>query len=113
MVSSNPTNLILFDAFNIKFIRYTANVVVSVIVTAIVLFPFLFYLVFAHQSLIPLKIKNSLLTPQEKAKTPVNPNSPDARGIDEERGGMAKIFPLEEIMKPFLDGKGQHVESLP
>jgi Na+/H+ antiporter NhaD/arsenite permease-like protein len=106
MVSSNPTNLILVGAFNIKFIRYTANVVVPVVVTAIVLFPFLFYVVFADESLIPWKVQIHMLTPEEKAKTPVNLNIPDARGVDEERDGIAKILSLAEIMNPFLDPKG-------
>jgi hypothetical protein len=49
---------------------------------------------------------------REKAKTAVNLNIPDARGVDEEeRAGQAKIFPLEEIMIPFLTEKGQHLES--
>jgi len=107
MVSSNPTNLIHVGAFNIKFIRYTANVVVPVAVTAIVLFPFLLYIVFNDENLNPWKIQIHMLIREEKAKTAVNLNIPDARGVDEEeRGGLAKIFPLEEIMNPFLDRKG-------
>ncbi len=33
LVSSNPTNLVLTGAFNIKFIHYTANVIVPVLVS--------------------------------------------------------------------------------
>jgi Na+/H+ antiporter NhaD/arsenite permease-like protein len=96
MVSSNPTNLIHVGAFNIKFIRYTANVAVPVAVTAIVLFPFLLYIVFNDENLIPWKIQIHMLIREEKAKTAVNLNILDARGIDEEeRGGLAKIFQLE------------------
>jgi len=96
MVSSNPTNLIHVGAFNIKFIRYTA----------IVLFPFLLYIVFNDENLIPWKIQIHMLIREEKAKTPINLNIPDVRGADEERGKIAKIDPLEEIMNSFLDRKG-------
>lgn len=37
LVSSNPTNLVLAGAFNIKFIVYTANVIVPVIVRILIL----------------------------------------------------------------------------
>jgi Na+/H+ antiporter NhaD/arsenite permease-like protein len=43
LVSSNPTNLVLAGAFNIKFISYTANIIIPVISTAMSLFPFLLY----------------------------------------------------------------------
>jgi hypothetical protein len=44
-------------AFNIKFINYTANTIVPVIITAIVLFPLLVYIVFADEMLIPRSIR--------------------------------------------------------
>jgi Na+/H+ antiporter NhaD/arsenite permease-like protein len=112
LVSSNPTNLVLAGAFNIKFINYTANMIVPVIATAIVLFPFLLYIVFADESLIPLSIKMHELSEEEKAKKPVNPNIPFAKGAAEEEaddlsdGEQRKLLSLEEIMNPFLDKGG-------
>ncbi|KAI5861097.1 hypothetical protein GGS23DRAFT_598974 [Durotheca rogersii] len=112
LVSSNPTNLVLAGAFNIKFIDYTAHMIVPVVITAIVLFPFLLYIVFADESLIPLCIKMHELSEEAKARKPVNPNIPHARGNAEEdkdnptNGEQEKLLSLEEIMNPFLDKGG-------
>ncbi|RFU81954.1 arsenite efflux transporter [Trichoderma arundinaceum] len=112
LVSSNPTNLVLAGAFNIKFIHYTANMIVPVVVTAIVLFPFLLYIVFANEDLIPYSIKMHELPEEAKAKKPVNPNIPHARGhVDGDESDLAnneqgKLLSLEEIMNPFLDKGG-------
>lgn len=112
LVSSNPTNLVLAGAFDIKFIHYTANMIVPVIVTAIVLFPFLLYIVFADESLIPFSIKMHELPEEMKQKKPVNPNIPHARGnAEEEVADLAndekgKLLSLEEVMNPFLDKGG-------
>ena len=57
LVSSNPTNLVLAGAFQIKFVVYTANMIVPVVGTAIVLLPFLLYVVFADPKLIPSSIR--------------------------------------------------------
>ena len=53
LVTSNPTNLVLAGAFQIKFIKYTAYMIVPVVLTIIVLFPFLLYIVFQDEALIP------------------------------------------------------------
>jgi Na+/H+ antiporter NhaD/arsenite permease-like protein len=112
LVPSNPTNLVLANAFEIKFITYTANMIVPVFITAIVLFPFLLYVVFNNKDLIPARIEIEELSPEEKAKKPVNPNIPHARGIDEEEAEALgdderrKLLSLEEIMNPFVDHKG-------
>lgn len=112
LVSSNPTNLVLAGAFRIRFINYTANMIVPVVVTAVVLFPFLLYVVFADESLIPSSIKMHELPPEARAKKPVNPNIPHARGqTEEEETGagndeQGKLLSLEEIMNPFLDKGG-------
>lgn len=112
LVSSNPTNLVLAGAFKIKFINYTANMIVPVVVTATVLFPFLLYIVFANESLIPSTIKMHELPLEARGKKPVNPNIPHARGqMEEEENSLendeqVKLLSLEEIMNPFLDKGG-------
>jgi Na+/H+ antiporter NhaD/arsenite permease-like protein len=112
LVSSNPTNLVLAGAFKIKFIDYTANMIVPVFVTAVVLFPFLLYIVFADEALIPSSIKMRELSEEERARKPVNPNIPHARGNAEEEENQSgndeqqKLLSLEEIMNPFLDKGG-------
>jgi Na+/H+ antiporter NhaD/arsenite permease-like protein len=91
LVSSNPTNLVLAGAFNIKFINY---------------------IVFADEALIPLSIKMHELSEEAKAKEPVNPNIPNSRGIAEEEEKLhtndeqGQALSLEEIMNPFLDKGG-------
>ena len=112
LVSSNPTNLVLAGAFQIRFIDYTAHMVVPVVITAVVLFPFLLYIIFADQSLIPESIKMHDLPEEVRARKPVNPNIPHARGIAEEvedespTGETGQLLSLEEIMNPFLDKGG-------
>ncbi|KAL2851215.1 hypothetical protein BJX68DRAFT_69377 [Aspergillus pseudodeflectus] len=112
LVSSNPTNLVLTSAFEIKFIDYTANMIVPVVITAIVLFPFLLYIIFADESLVPLSIEMHELPDDVKGRKPVNPNIPNARGNAEEQekeaanGEEDKLLSLEEILNPFLDKRG-------
>ncbi|KAF2127903.1 hypothetical protein P153DRAFT_43636 [Dothidotthia symphoricarpi CBS 119687] len=113
LVSSNPTNLVLAGAFNITFIKYTANVIVPVVVTGIVLFPFLLYIIFHDESLIPSTIKMEDLPDEIKNKKPVNPNIPFSKRELEEREDdpntddeQTKQLSLEEILNPFLDKKG-------
>ncbi|EFX06454.1 putative arsenite efflux transporter [Grosmannia clavigera kw1407] len=112
LVSSNPTNLVLAGAFHLRFIDYTANMIVPVLVTGIVLFPFLLYIVFADESLIPLSITMYELDEDARSKKPVNPNIPNARGTAKDtetqqaNGTPSKQLSLEEIMNPFLDKGG-------
>ncbi|KAM3414380.1 hypothetical protein BST61_g11021 [Cercospora zeina] len=110
LVSSNPANLVLAGAFQIKFLHYTANVIVPVIATTIVLLPFLLYIVFPYESLIPSKIELHQLPEEAKHKPSVNPNIPNARGTTEEDENdnreHAQQLSLEEIMNPFLDKGG-------
>ena len=111
LVSSNPTNLVLAGAFNIKFIHYTANMIVPVVATVILLFPFLLYIVFADEDLIPASIKMHELPEEARRKAPVNPNIPHARAAEEETADVSaneqgKLLSLEEIMNPFLDKGG-------
>ncbi|CEI39830.1 hypothetical protein FVEN_g2110 [Fusarium venenatum] len=111
LVSSNPTNLVLAGAFDIKFIVYTANMIVPVVVTAIVLFPFLLYVVFADEKLIPSEIEMHTLPQAAKEKEPVNPNIPYVQHQAEEsaesgEGRQEMTLSLAYIMNPFLDRKG-------
>ncbi|KAI1343103.1 hypothetical protein F5Y15DRAFT_406068 [Xylariaceae sp. FL0016] len=112
LVSSNPTNLVLAGAFQIRFIDYTANMIVPVVITVIVLFPFLLYIVFADDSLIPYSIEMHALPEEARGRKPVNPNIPNARGTAaEEEKQLAnneegQLLSLEEIMNPFLDKGG-------
>lgn len=86
--------------------------IVPVVGTAIILFPILLYIVFADESLIPLSIKMHELSDEAKAKKPVNPNIPHARGTAEEEENeladneQGKLLSLEEIMNPFVDKGG-------
>ncbi|KAL2140138.1 hypothetical protein VTI28DRAFT_4220 [Corynascus sepedonium] len=110
LVSSNPTNLVLAGAFDIRFIDYTGHMIVPVLVTGIVLFPFLLYIVFNNEALIPHEIKMHELPEEVRARKPVNPNIPHARGTAEQQedapGEQGKLLSLEEIVNPFLDRKG-------
>ncbi|CAI6035186.1 unnamed protein product [Clonostachys chloroleuca] len=113
LVSSNPTNLVLAGAFEIKFINYTANMIVPVVITAITLFPFLLYVVFRGEGLIPKTIDIHELPLEEREKKPVNPNIPNSRVSSGEGDVLEeKILPLAEIMNPFLDKPGAIFGSL-
>lgn len=116
LVSSNPTNLVLAGAFEIKFIEYTANVIVPVLFTAILLFPFLLFVVFRDDKLVPRTIDMHELPDELRSREPVNPNIPgvsddgdhdaDAEDDDAVRtSGEPKklLLSLEEIMNPYLD----------
>ncbi|KAI2481096.1 ArsB Na+-H+ antiporter NhaD [Pyrenophora tritici-repentis] len=113
LVSSNPTNLVLAGAFKITFIKYTANIIVPVLVTGVLLYPFLLYIIFHDESLIPSSIKMEDLPDELKNKKPVNPNIPYAKGAPEdnerdpdETTEEEKVQGLEEILNPFLDKSG-------
>ena len=114
LVSSNPTNLVLAGAFQITFVKYTANVIVPVFVTGIVLFPFLLYIIFHDESLIPSSIKMEDLPDELKNKKPINPNIPYAKlQLDDHENDISsddeqekKNQSLEEVLNPFLDRKG-------
>ena len=133
LVSSNPTNLVLAGAFGIRFIDYTANMVVPVVATAILLFPFLLYIVFANESLIPIAIRMHELPEEARVRKPVNPNIPHAAAADGRPGELVllggdgggsggsgdvnpdaggRLLPLEEIMNPFLDRGGAAVGAV-
>ncbi|KAL1959056.1 hypothetical protein VTO42DRAFT_3297 [Malbranchea cinnamomea] len=117
LVSSNPTNLVLARAFEIKFLTYTANMIVPVVITAVVLFPFLLYIIFADETLIPSSIKMCELPEEIRAKKPVNPNIPNARGNTTEQESSTddereKLNSLEEVLNPFLDKPSAAIGAL-
>ncbi len=115
LVSSNPTNLVLAGAFNIKFVHYTANMIVPVAITAIILFPFLRYVVFSgkdevdKKDFIPYSIALKELPPAIMKLKPANPNITHGKsGKEEEHDKKAnnesgKLRMAEEIMNPYLD----------
>jgi len=106
LATSNPTNLVLVSAFNIKFFHYTANMIVPVIATAIFLSPVLLYVIFADEALIPFEMEIYEISEEAKVKRPINPNIPNARGAagdDPETIQKIPILSAEEIMNPFLD----------
>ncbi|KAK6386823.1 hypothetical protein LTS17_000085 [Exophiala oligosperma] len=118
LVSSNPTNLVLAGAFDIKFIHYTANMIVPVTVTGIILFPFLLYVVFSgkddveKKDYIPSSIKPKVLPEAIMMLKPGNPNIDHVKsgGGDEEKDKKAnnekgKMRMAEEIMNPYIDEK--------
>lgn len=108
LVSSNPTNLVLANAFKIRFVSFTANMVVPVIVTAVLLFPFLLYVVFCDESLIPVSVRARDLPDERKNRMPANPNIPAVRersADGESLRSEAEQAELEHILNPFLDRK--------
>jgi Na+/H+ antiporter NhaD/arsenite permease-like protein len=116
LVSSNPTNLVLADAFGIKFIHYTYNMIVPVVITAIALFPFLLFVIWNDEDLIPSKITKITLqelpplSPGEQAEKPVNPNVYHAKvEADEGESEEAREKQLKEILRPFIDWYGAGV----
>jgi Na+/H+ antiporter NhaD/arsenite permease-like protein len=106
LVTSNPTNLVLAGAFQIKFIVYTANVIVPVVATTVLLYPFLLYVLFHNDSLIPKAIKLHELPEESKKKEPVNPNIPYSKGIaeedEEDDTEESQLLQLEEVLNPHL-----------
>lgn len=110
LVSSNPTNLVLSGAFDVTFIVYTANMIVPVLVTAIVLFPFLLGVLFRDQKQIPKSISIHQLDPSDRQE-PINPYIPYAEyaqgaaaGGDNSDEQREKQY-LNEIMNPYVDWK--------
>ena len=115
LVSSNPTNLVVAGAFSIRFINYSANVIVPVIVTGVVLFPCLLYVVFRDEALIPKQIEMHQLSDEAREKKPVNPNIPIAKSNSNTEADAGeppvKVLPLEEIMNPYIDKVGATVAA--
>jgi Na+/H+ antiporter NhaD/arsenite permease-like protein len=107
LVTSNPTNLVLAGAFNIKFVNYTANLIVPVLCTAIALFPFLLYIVFGAQELVPVSIEMHSLPHESQARLPVNPNISGGGDLltkeGDEARGQSWALALDDVLNPFLN----------
>lgn len=112
LVSSNPTNLVLTAAFSIRFIDYTANIIVPVLFTVVLLFPFLLFVVFRDRGFIPQNIEMQKLEGDEEGEehVPVNPNIPYAQHLS--GGGSEDQAGLREVIHPFLDKKGASFAAL-
>jgi Na+/H+ antiporter NhaD/arsenite permease-like protein len=115
LVSSNPTNLVVAGAFNIRFINYSGNVVVPVIVTGLLLFPFLLYVIFRDATLVPKRIEMHQLSEEAMEKKPINPNIPITKSLSapgfDSSDPPEKVLPLEEIMNPYIDKVGATVAA--
>ncbi|KAK7427381.1 hypothetical protein QQZ08_006150 [Neonectria magnoliae] len=111
LVSSNTTNVVIAQAFQIGFAEYTANLIVPVMASVIVLAPMLLYIIFSDEYLIPRRIELYELPEASKTKRPVPPNVPfntleHMLAEDEEEqwdSSTTVILQVEEVMNPFLD----------
>ncbi|KAG7119189.1 hypothetical protein HYQ46_010976 [Verticillium longisporum] len=130
LVSSNPTNLVLAGAFGIKFIHYTANMVVPTVITAIVLYPILLYLIFTEPGLIARRMTMYQLPSHLSNVPPANPNIPAAKDLAvtelshraprgagqtasaQDGDSSRDLLALEEVLNPFLDTKSAIVGSV-
>ncbi|KAM3421463.1 hypothetical protein BST61_g1856 [Cercospora zeina] len=104
LVSSNPTNLVLAGAFGIKFIAYTANVIVPVLGTIILLFPFLLWVLFRKGGLIPHEIELEELPENIKNAEPVNPNIPQD-SHKQLTPAEQSVLAISTVLNPYLDKK--------
>jgi Na+/H+ antiporter NhaD/arsenite permease-like protein len=105
-VSSNTTNVVIAQAFRIRFAEYTANMIVPVVVTTMIFFPFLLYIVFANEALVPLSIKIHELDSRERASEAVASYNASVlrqnRDVDTDELSQHAIG-VEEVLNPFLD----------
>ncbi|KAK6815609.1 hypothetical protein PG987_016613 [Apiospora arundinis] len=76
LVSSNPTNLVLTAAFSVRFIDYTANIIVPVLFTVVLLFPFLLFVVFRDPGFIPPTIEMQKLEHLDGGEEEAPPSQP-------------------------------------
>ncbi|KAM7194679.1 hypothetical protein V8F20_007871 [Naviculisporaceae sp. PSN 640] len=112
LVSSSTTNVVLAQAFQIGFAEYTANLIIPVTATVILLRPFLLYIAFAHEGLIPISVKlRELPKEEDRPKEPVDAQSRPTRvltnaiggsgpGPNDDSPGAAALYAL---MNPYLD----------
>lgn len=105
-VSSNTTNVVIAQAFKIGFAEYTASIIVPVMAAVVLLAPFLLYICFADEALIPYSIKMHELPEAEMARKPIPPNihfEDFESGIFEDSDWPGPVMRLHEVMNPFLD----------
>ncbi|KAI0317400.1 hypothetical protein OF83DRAFT_1163943 [Amylostereum chailletii] len=81
LVSSNPTNLVLSGAFSLSFITYTSSLILPFLAAALVVYPFMAFILFRSNELIPPSID----LPEEGEAGAASVNNPRAALID--KGG--------------------------
>ncbi|KAF2675680.1 hypothetical protein K458DRAFT_492943 [Lentithecium fluviatile CBS 122367] len=105
--SSNPCNVIIATMFDIKFWSYSAYMIVPVLASGIVMLPFLVYIRFDNEALIPRVLKMHELPEELQCRKPVNDAIPNAKGRVEEGDEEAGLLmTLEDLLNPFLDKGG-------
>ncbi|KPM35884.1 hypothetical protein AK830_g10678 [Neonectria ditissima] len=107
-VSSNTTNVVIAQAFQIGFAEYTANLIVPVMASVVILAPLLLYIIFANEQLIPFRIQIHELPEEIKMRKPISPNIPfgyleDMLTEDQAASDEPKTLRLDDVMNPFLD----------
>lgn len=115
LVSSNPTNLVLAGAFQVRFVDYTVNMIVPVVITVLFLFPFLLWVVFPGQQYVPSKIELHQLPEGRRNRNSLNPNLPKPILKCEatpERENEQFLDSLEEVLNPYLDKKSAIFSSV-
>ncbi|KAK7987354.1 polyketide synthase [Apiospora arundinis] len=103
LVSSNPTNLVLTAAFSVRFIDYTANIIVPVLFTVVLLFPFLLFVVFRDPGFIPPTIEMQKLEHLDGGEEEYT--GPGSGGDPEQQG-------IREVLNPYLDRWGATFAAL-
>ncbi|KKA29243.1 hypothetical protein TD95_002040 [Thielaviopsis punctulata] len=121
LVSSNPTNLVLAGAFQIRFVDYTVNMIVPVACTVFLLFPILLFVIFHDDKLIPKAITIHNLPDALRQKKPRNPCIPYSTNpqsdpvadsaADADSKERKRLLHLSEIMHPYFDRRSALVGS--
>lgn len=109
LVSSNPTSLVLAGAFSIRFIIYTVNMIVPVLITCVVLFPCLLYVIFRDEELVPKIIDMHEVDEEERCqRKPINLNLalPPGESSEDEEEAM-----LWEFVNPWTDKRHSIVSA--
>ncbi|KAF6837177.1 arsenite efflux transporter [Colletotrichum plurivorum] len=111
LVSWSTTNVIICQAFKIGYAEYSANVVVPVVTTVLVLPPFLLFCVFAVDGRIPTSIQLVKLPREPNPSTPTNPDNAVLRTtqVESETNEETRLLLLAEVSNPFLDKRSAAV----
>lgn len=115
LVSSNPTNLVLAGAFQIRYIDYTANMIVPVVITVLFLFPFLLWVVFRGKEYVPSNIQLHQIPAGRRNRDSANPSLPKPSHSNKpahEREEEQFLDSLQEVLNPYLDKKSAIFNSV-